>query len=120
MAREIDPASEPMFARDPGEPRRVKRQVKKAPGWYHGAVPVMYTLGSILILIGLWAVGALIYMAVKTPAEPGDVVYPLISWAFNPDGDGGAYTAGSKMMAMASRLETWLACLSQKELPQSK
>jgi hypothetical protein len=61
----------------------------------------MFTLGSLLILIGLWAVGALIYMATKSPAAPNEVGYPLIAWAYNPEETGGAYTQNSKLMAAA-------------------
>ncbi|MCL2647870.1 MAG: hypothetical protein FWD61_12795 [Phycisphaerales bacterium] len=79
---------------------RTVRKGRPAPGWYHAAVPVMYTLGALLILIGLWAIGALIFMAVKAPDELGHVAYPFLTPERAPDNeDIWIYTQGSHIMA---------------------
>ena len=84
---------------------RTVRKGRPAPGWYHAAVPVMYTLGALLILIGLWAVGALIFMAVKEPDEMRPV-YWLLATDQNLEDGAFHYTKGSWMMAW-----TMLLCL---------
>jgi len=89
MAKEVEPAAV------------VKKVVKvvKVPGWYHAAVPVMYTLGVMLILIGLWAIGALIFMAVKAPDDMGRVGYWLLAATENMVTGEYEYTKGSYLMA---------------------
>jgi hypothetical protein len=97
MAREITPTRP--FPTATGAVGGAKRRVaKEAPGWYHAAVPVMYTLGSILLLIGFWAIGALVVMAVSKPAAGGDVWYPFLAWSADI-GDEGGFTQGSRIMA---------------------
>jgi len=101
MAREIQPGEMPVAMPIAAPAARGAKRAAQVPGWYHIAVPVMFTLGSLLILIGLWAAGALIYMALKTPASPADVGYPWISWEMDPDTEAGAFSQGSKIMAMS-------------------
>ena len=69
---------------------------RKVPAWYPIAVPVMFTMCSILTMISFWALGAVIYMMTAHP----DAVsrYPLISWD-EYLGDNGGFTTGSKLMA---------------------
>jgi len=97
MAREVTPpAAEPAA---PAEP--VATPVPAAvPGWYKVALPVALILAALLLGIGVWAIGALIYMHNVVPMVPRDVHYPLIAWRLNV-GPMGGYTAASRVMAWA-------------------
>jgi hypothetical protein len=103
MAREIPLAEQDEARRafpPAGTAPRGKKPVQAVPGWYHGAVPVMFTLGALLLLIGVWAVGGLVYMGMQKPteAQPG---YLWIHTEPDAETDEPVYTAGSKMMATA-------------------
>ena len=62
------------------------------PGWYHAAIPIMFTLGSLLFLISIWAVIASVctffkiespFVTIPPPPEEGEVV-PLNFWTYIP------------------------------------
>jgi len=78
---------------------RTVRKGRPVPNWYHAAVPVMYTLGVMLILIGLWAIGALIFMAIKAPDDMGRAGYWLLSTTEDVVTGEYTYTKGSYLMA---------------------
>jgi hypothetical protein len=65
----------------------------------------MLGLGGVLLVIGLWAAGALVYMGVTRPESAEAVHYPLVRWSLDV-GDMGGYTNGSRVMAWSM-----LACL---------
>jgi hypothetical protein len=102
MAREIEVAPRPAPAFTPPPTTVVRRKVAaKVPGWYHIAVPVMYTLGALLFLIGVWALGAVVYMLVHTPKDLHDIGYPWISGIMDLDTEVVTYASASKIMAGA-------------------
>lgn len=70
-------------------PARPARRIAKPPEWWKGAIPVMYTVSSLLILISFWAVGAVISMIA------GFKSFPLLDF----DAEDNAFTGGSKLMA---------------------
>ncbi|HVT80274.1 MAG TPA: hypothetical protein VHM90_06410 [Phycisphaerae bacterium] len=80
-----------------------------APWLYRLALPVSWALAMILVVIGAWAVGALVYMQQHNAQShppimvPKDVHYPLIAWRFDA-GPLGDYTPASKLMARAMML----------------
>jgi hypothetical protein len=102
MAREVVP---PLGIEQP-EVNTESPSVESPPvrWWYGAAIWVAWLLAILLVVIGAWAVGALIYMARhngnSTPPimEPSDVHYPLIAWRLNA-GPLGDYTAASRIMA---------------------
>jgi hypothetical protein len=63
------------------------------------------TTAALLMGIGGWAVGAMIYMARVDPIAPEDVRYPLLRWS-DEVGTSGGYSPESRLMAM-----TMLACI---------
>jgi len=71
-----------------------RRGGRKVPGWYHTAIPIMFTVSSLLLLISLWAVGAVI--AIMAKAES----YPLLRY----DDYAGAFTRGSTVFAFVMLL----------------
>jgi hypothetical protein len=84
--------------RKPGPPRKT--------GPYNIQLPLVAFVAMLLFLIGIWALGAVIYMnAGEQPREPADVGYPLIHWSFS-SGEGGDWTQGSRIVAWSM-----LACL---------
>lgn len=103
MAREIPAQAAPSDA--PPAP------VPSIPWWYRAAVPAAWLMAILLLAIGLWAVGALIYMHLHSAQSaspimvPTDVRYPLLSWRPNA-GPLGDFTATSRMMA-----RTMLLCV---------
>ena len=108
VSRQAEPTEEIGFATP--APRIVRRAIQptaaRVPKWYRVAVPIMFSIGSLLMIIGLWAAGAMIYMRTTTPTAPDFVVqYPLIRWDENA-GESGGYSDDSKMMAVAM-----LACI---------
>jgi hypothetical protein len=104
MAREIPPQGEapPVPPTAPAAP---------ASWWYRASVPAAWVMAILLLGIGTWAVGALIYMHQHSPQSaspimvPTDVRYPLLAWRFNA-GPLGDFTATSRMMA-----RTMLLCV---------
>ena len=100
MAREINlprPAS-PIAHLEPPRPAA-------APGGYRVLAVLMMLLGVVLLGIGGWAAGAVIYMHNVTPMSPREIAYPLLAW--NSDLQvTGAYARVSVIMAWAM-----LACL---------
>ena len=108
MAKEIvmptaEELVEPEPAPAPAAPvkktqQRSSGRKRKVPGWYHAAVPVMFTCSSFLLFIGFWALGAVGYIMFAAPKFREDIHYPLIRWDDNV-GDIGGISAGSKMMA---------------------
>ena len=97
MAREVTPP-----AAAPAEPAAAPLPAA-VPGWYKVALPVSLILAALLLGIGIWAIGALIYMHNVMPLAPRDVHYPLISWRLEI-GTMGGYTAASHFMAWAMLL----------------
>lgn len=92
VARVIDPANEPKGA--------IARAAAEAEGprWHKIALPVAVAMAVLLVAIGIWAVGALIYMHNVSPKAPKDVHYPLIAWGLEA-GPMGDYTPASQFMA---------------------
>jgi hypothetical protein len=103
MAREITPGG--------GQPATDESETTTpgpgadTPRWYAIAVPISRVLALLLLVIGAWAVGALIYMHQVSPLAAKDVHYPLIAWRFDV-GPLGGYTPASRFMAW-----TMLLCL---------
>ncbi len=108
MAREVVP---PLGIEQPAvaamaenKPVEMPPETPAVRWWYKVAIPAAWLLTVVLLAIGAWAVGALIYMARhngnSTPPimVPADVHYPLIAWRLNA-GPLGDYTAASRMMA---------------------
>ncbi len=84
MAREVAPEAAPK----PAAPA-----VPAVPGWYKVAFWMSLVLAVLLLGIGVWAMGALVYMLNVAPMMPQEVHYPLISWRY------GGYTGASRFMA---------------------
>lgn len=72
------------------------------PRGYRIALVPMVVLALLLALIGMWAIGALAYIAQVTPAAPTDIHYPLLVWGVEE----GTYAGSSRMTAWLM-----LACL---------
>ena len=70
------------------------------PGWFRFAMPMLFVGACVLLGIGGWACGAVIYMQRVTPMAPEDVQYPLLRWS-DEVGTSGGYSPESRMMAMA-------------------
>ncbi len=80
------------------------------PRWYRLAHPVALVLTAMLLLIGVWAIGALLYMHFVIPSAPHQVHYPLIAWRWDA-APAGSYTRASRAMAWAMLLCLPLAAL---------
>lgn len=94
MAREITrPAPSPLAAR-PGSRPSPRRKI---PGWYHVAVPIMFTVSSLLLLIGFWAIGAVIAIIA------GFDGYPLLSHAVDSGGYAITDDAGHPLLSSMSK-----------------
>jgi pyruvate/2-oxoglutarate dehydrogenase complex dihydrolipoamide acyltransferase (E2) component len=103
MAREVmPPAAAPATAPDPAAAPAAPA-VPAEPGWYKAAFPAALILAVLLVGIGIWAIGALVYMHSVAPISPREVHYPLISWRLNI-GNMGGYTPASRFMAWAMLL----------------
>jgi multisubunit Na+/H+ antiporter MnhG subunit len=76
-----------------------------SPRWHRAALLTAVGMAILLLVIGLWAVGAIIYMHNVSPLAPNDVHYPLISWNLEA-GPMGDYTSASVFIAW-----TMLLCL---------
>lgn len=108
MAREIHSPPVPGGAKEQAAavaaPRRQgAKSAAKPPSssrGYRVVLPVLVLTALTLLLIGLWAAGALVYMASVTPTEPSEARYPLIHWSFD-EGDAGGYTRTSRLMALS-------------------
>jgi hypothetical protein len=88
--REVPMAREVPVARElPDDP---------VPRWYRWTWPVAVLLALVLLAIGGWGIGALLYMNRVAPLAPSDVHYPLISWKLDI-GEYGGYTPASRGMA---------------------
>ncbi|HUO10884.1 MAG TPA: hypothetical protein VM008_21460 [Phycisphaerae bacterium] len=72
----------------------------RMPAWLRFATPVLLVMALLLLTIGAWAVGAMIYMQRVTPIAPEDVQYPLLRWS-DEVGTSGGYSPESRLMAMA-------------------
>ncbi len=113
MAREITPPAEPLPAVLPGSilapthdfPLSTSGAPAPAPPASRVVIALMSLFSLLLIAIGAWAAGALIYMARSTPFGPSDVHYPLLSWTYDA-GPAGDFTAATRTMAW-----TMLLCL---------
>jgi hypothetical protein len=68
-----------------------------------GMAYAMMVIAVVLLIIGSWAVGALMYMRSFQPLSPRDVAYPLISWQIDME-KGGSYARTSVAMAWAMLL----------------
>jgi hypothetical protein len=113
MARELPPTSPALRtrggARDQAAasaqaatpaPRPPVRGTKPGSSAYRVILPLMALTALVLLLIGVWAVGAQVYMAMATVEEPSDVGYPLLRWSFAA-GENGGYTQASRFLAGA-------------------
>jgi hypothetical protein len=107
MARELSPNDPSPLTTPPPAPagkdaggggRSVPAARRGISPAYRYVLPAMVLTALLLLLIGLWATGALLYMASISPTEPGDVHYPLVHWSFT-EGELGGYTRASRMMA---------------------
>ena len=75
-------------SQSPAAPKYRKRHV---PGWYRAAVPIMFTVGSLLMVPGFWAIGACVALAATLKGYPlmdliedenGVLAFtPLCKWA---------------------------------------
>ena len=101
IAQEIGPGG--FSAGDVGGRDDAEDRGAGAPGWHRIAVPVSLVLALVLVVIGIWAVGAIIYMRQVSPVAAKDVHYPLIAWRFDA-GPMGGYTAASRFMSWAMLL----------------
>lgn len=78
---------------------QARRPRRRVPGWYKPATPLMFTVGSLLFLVGTWAAAASIAIAV------GAEKFPLLTVARDWDTDEPiGFTAGSKAMAFGMLL----------------
>jgi len=108
VAREIMPAAPiPGGAREQAAAVAAPRKAAPTPksGAYAVLLPVVAFVALLLLFIGIWALGAVVYMNWAKPTEPADVGYPLIHWSFAA-GEAGDWTQGSRIMAWSM-----LACL---------
>lgn len=99
MAREIRGESEeadPVPAEPSG--RKSSRKPASLPAWSRTIFPMAMVLALLLLAIGLWALGAVIYMVNTAPDLASDVHYPLISWSTDVGLTGG-YTHASLWVA---------------------
>jgi len=85
--------------------RKSHHEREIAPRWYRVVTPLLFALGGVLMVIGLWAVGAMMYMKTVTPVAAEDVKYPLLQWS-DEAGSAGGYSHESQVIAMAM-----LACI---------
>jgi hypothetical protein len=95
MAREITRPAAVSPAR-PGS--RPGARGRKIPGWYHVAVPIMFTVSSLLMIIGFWAVGAIIAIIA------GFDGYPLLSHAVDSGGYPITDDAGHPLLSSMSKV----------------
>jgi hypothetical protein len=71
-----------------------------------GVMPyLMMGLALILLIIGSWAVGALMYMKISQPMSPRDVNYPFLVWHID------LHTSGSYTPATYAMAWSMLLCL---------
>jgi len=84
---------------------RPRKAAAEIPARYRMMVPLTIALAALLLAIGCWAAGAVMYMKNVTPQFAEEVHYPLIAWSLDV-GNMGGYTQGSQMMAWSM-----LACL---------
>ena len=103
MAREVLPAEVGPAAAPLAAPTAAEAAGLAAPGWYRVAMPVALILAVVLLGIGIWAIGALVYMHNVSPISAREVHYPLITWRLEI-GNMGGYTAASRVMAWAMLL----------------
>jgi hypothetical protein len=102
MAREIPP---PAPASTPAERLTVpaRRGPAGRPANRRLLARIIAALAVMLLLIGLWAAGALVYMATVHPIASEDVHYPLIRWSLDV-GNMGGYTSASRLMGWSMLL----------------
>jgi hypothetical protein len=106
MAREIPPPAATVAAPRETAPVAVEAPVAAAPRSGQRVAPQLAIVVACLLLpIGLWAVGAIVYMnaVLPAPVSPEDVHYPLIRWSLDV-GNLGGYTAGSRLVAWTMML----------------
>jgi hypothetical protein len=72
----------------------------KLPGWTRFATPLLAVIIVLLVAIGGWALGAVIYMHSVDPIAPEDIGYPLLRWS-DDVGTSGGYSPESRIMPLA-------------------
>ncbi len=72
----------------------------KLPGWTRFATPLLVVTIVMLVAIGVWALGAVIYMHNVDPIAPEDIRYPLLRWS-DDVGTSGGYSPESRIMPLA-------------------
>jgi len=90
----IGEAREIQFHAPSSQAAAPKYRKRRVPGWYKPAVPIMFTLGSLLMAIGFWAVGACVALIV-----------PIKGYLFlDYNDDDNAFTTLSKVFAVGMLL----------------
>ncbi len=98
-AREVRSSPPPAPRAPTPSEGRAKPRLRRPPFWYKPALPVMFTLSSILFVIGIWACGAVIVWATgpATYASSERPSYPLMDGGMqetrqpDPNGEGYLY-----------------------------
>jgi hypothetical protein len=72
----------------------------KLPGWTRFSTPLLLITILLLLTIGGWALGAVIYEHSVDPIAPEDIRYPLLRWS-DDVGTSGGYSPESRMMPLA-------------------
>ena len=70
------------------------------PGWTRFATPLLVVTIAVLLAIGGWAIGAVIYVHNVDPIAPEDVRYPLLRWS-DDVGTSGGYSPESRIFPLA-------------------
>ena len=84
--------------RPAGAPRVV--MAAKLQGWTRFATPLLAGTIVLLLTIGGWGLGAVVYMHSVDPIAPEDVRYPLLRWS-DDVGTSGGYSTESRIMPLA-------------------
>jgi hypothetical protein len=80
-------------------PARVRR-APELPGWTRFSTPLLLITIALLLAIGGWALGAVVYMHKVDPIAPEDVRYPLLRWS-DDVGTSGGYSTDSRIIPVA-------------------
>ena len=83
-----------------GAPAPRVRTAAGLPGWTRFAGPLLVMTIVVLLAIGGWAIGAVIYVHNVDPIAPEDVRYPLLRWS-DDVGTSGGYSPESRLIPLA-------------------